>query len=167
MERFPRLLLSWKCTASPIIHIPYQRGTFIKTDEPILRNQNHPKSIIYIIVLSGCCVGFSAGSACKESFCNARDMGSIPGLGRSPGEGKGYPLQYYGLENSMDCIGLQRVGHDWVTFTHSGCCTFYRFVIHLSKPIECTTARVSESHSVMSNSLQPYTVHGILLAIIL
>ena len=41
------------------------------------------------------------------------------------------------------------------------------FVIHLSKPIECTTARVSESHSVMSNSLQPYTVHGILQAIIL
>ena len=40
-------------------------------------------------------------------------------------------------------------------------------VIHLSKPIECTTARVSESHSVMSNSLQPYTVHGILQAIIL
>ena len=36
--------------------------------------------------------------------CNAGDLGSIPGLGRSPGEGKGYPLQYSGLENSMDCI---------------------------------------------------------------
>ena len=32
------------------------------------------------------------------------DLGSIPGLGRSPGEGKGYPLQYFGLENSMDCV---------------------------------------------------------------
>ena len=40
----------------------------------------------------------------KESACNAGDLGSIPGLGRSPGEGKGYPLQYLGLENSMDCI---------------------------------------------------------------
>ena len=40
----------------------------------------------------------------KESACNAGDLGSIPGLGRSPGEGKGYPLQYSGLENSMDCI---------------------------------------------------------------
>ena len=40
----------------------------------------------------------------KESACNARDLGSIPGLGRSPGEGKGYPLQYSGLENSMDYI---------------------------------------------------------------
>ena len=43
-------------------------------------------------------------SAGKESACNAGDLGSIPGLGRSPGEGKGYPLQYSGLENSMDCI---------------------------------------------------------------
>ena len=40
----------------------------------------------------------------KESTCSAGDLGSVPGLGRSPGEGKGYPLQYSGLENSMDCI---------------------------------------------------------------
>ena len=39
----------------------------------------------------------------KESTCNVGDLGSIPGLGRSPGEGKGYPLQYSGLENFMDC----------------------------------------------------------------
>ena len=43
--------------------------------------------------------GSSAG---KESTCNAGDLGLIPGLGRSPGEGKGYPLQYSGLKNSMD-----------------------------------------------------------------
>ena len=49
-------------------------------------------------------LGFSCGSAAKESICNAGDLGSIPGLGRSPGEGKGYPLQYSGLENFMDCI---------------------------------------------------------------
>ena len=48
--------------------------------------------------------GFPCGSAGKESTCNAGDLGSIPGLGRSPREGKGYPLQYSGLENSMDCI---------------------------------------------------------------
>ena len=40
----------------------------------------------------------------KASSCNAGDLGSIPGLGRSPGEGKGYPFQYSGLENSMDYI---------------------------------------------------------------
>ena len=42
-------------------------------------------------------------SAGEESACSAGDLGSIPGLGRSPGEGKGYPLQHSGLENSMDC----------------------------------------------------------------
>ena len=49
-------------------------------------------------------LGFPCGSAGKESACRVGDLGSIPGLGRSPGEGKGYPLQYPGLENSMDCI---------------------------------------------------------------
>ena len=44
------------------------------------------------------------GSVGKESTCNAEDPGSIPGSGRSPGEWKGYPLQYSGLENSMDSI---------------------------------------------------------------
>ena len=47
-------------------------------------------------------MGFPCGSAGKESTCNAADLGSIPGLGRSPGEGKGYLLQYSGLENSTD-----------------------------------------------------------------
>ena len=40
----------------------------------------------------------------KESACNVGDLGLIPGLGRSPGEGNSHPLQYSGLENSMDCI---------------------------------------------------------------
>jgi len=52
---------------------------------------------------------FPDSSLGKESAYNAGDPGSIPGLRRSPGEEKGYPLQYSGLENSM---GLQRVGHD-------------------------------------------------------
>ena len=51
-------------------------------------------------------------SAGKESAYNAGDMGSIPGLGRPPGEGKGYPLQYSGLENSMDCI-VHGVTESW------------------------------------------------------
>ena len=49
-------------------------------------------------------MGFPCGSADTEFASNARDMGLIPGLGRSPGERKGYPLQYSGLENSMDSI---------------------------------------------------------------
>ena len=49
-------------------------------------------------------LGFPCGSAGKESACNVGDLGSIPGLGRSPGERNGYPLQYSGLKNSTDCI---------------------------------------------------------------
>ena len=53
-----------------------------------------------------CClqtiVGFPCSSVSKESACSAGDMGSIPGLGRSPGEGNGNPLQYSSLENLMD-----------------------------------------------------------------
>ena len=51
-------------------------------------------------------MGFPGGLAGKESTCNARYEGSIPGLKRSPGEGNVYPLQYSGLENSIDCIVL-------------------------------------------------------------
>ena len=63
-------------------------------------------------------LGFPDRSVGKESAYNAGDLGLIPGLGRSPEEGKGYPLQYFGLENSMDCI-VHRVAesHDWVTST--------------------------------------------------
>ena len=56
--------------------------------------------------------GFPCGLAGKESTCNVGDLGSIPGLGRSPGEGKCYPLQYSGLENSMDCI-VHGVAMSW------------------------------------------------------
>ena len=52
------------------------------------------------------------GSAGKESACNAGDLGSIPGLGRPPGEGNGYPLHYSGLENFMDCI-VHGVSKSW------------------------------------------------------
>ena len=61
-----------------------------------------------------CLGGFRDSSVGKESTCNAEDPGSILGLGRSAGEGIGYPLKYSGLENSMDRVsmGSQRVGHN-------------------------------------------------------
>ena len=55
---------------------------------------------------------FPGGSAGKESACNAGDLGLIPGLGSSPGERNGYPLQYSGLENSIDCI-VHVVAKSW------------------------------------------------------
>ena len=66
-------------------------------------------------------LGFSCGSAGKEYTHNAGDLGLISELGIYPGEGKGYPLQYSGLENSMDSrvYGVAKGWHDWVTFTSS------------------------------------------------
>ena len=69
-------------------------------------------------------LGFPGGSAGKESACNAGDLGLIPGLGRSPGEGKGYPPQCSGLENSLDCIvhGIAKSRmqlSDFQTHTHT------------------------------------------------
>ena len=58
--------------------------------------------------------GFRCGSAGKESACNVGDLGAIPRLGRSPGEGQGYPLQYSGLENPMDCV-VHGVAKKWDT----------------------------------------------------
>ena len=54
-------------------------------------------------------MGFPCGSAGKETNCDVGDLGSIPVWGRSPGEGKGYPLQYSGLENpwTVQSMGLQ------------------------------------------------------------
>ena len=64
-------------------------------------------------------LGFPCGSAGKESVCNSGDLGFFPGLGKSPGEGNGYPLQYSGLENSTDCIvhGVAK-SHIWLSDFH-------------------------------------------------
>ena len=71
-------------------------------------------------------LGFSRGSAGKESICKAGDLGLIPGLGRSPREGKGYQRQYSGLENTMDCIILG-VAKSWTQLSS------FHFTSHASK----------------------------------
>ena len=65
-------------------------------------------------------MGFACDSVGKESVCNVEDLGSIPGLRRSPGGGKGYSLQYSGLEDSMDCID------HWVTKSQTELSDFHR-----------------------------------------
>ena len=71
------------------------------------------KLLLNILMIMKYFKGFTGGSAGKESVCNVGDLGSIPGLGRSLGEMNSHPLQYFGLENSMDHIvygySLQRV----------------------------------------------------------
>ena len=57
-------------------------------------------------------LGFPGGSAGKESTCNVGDLGWMLGLERSPGEGKGYPLEYSGLVNSIDCV-FHEVTKSW------------------------------------------------------
>ena len=62
-------------------------------------------------------MGFLYRSVDKVSTCNAGDLDSIPGLGRFPGERKGYPLQYSGLENSMDYVG-HGVAKSWTRLSN-------------------------------------------------
>ena len=80
----------------------------------VLLGQNCIHSFIYCLWLHPCC--FPGGSADKESTCSAGDLGSIPGLERSPGEGKCYPLQYSGLKNSMAYI-VHGVAKSWIVTT--------------------------------------------------
>ena len=68
-------------------------------------------------------MGFPGGSVSKKSPCNAGDLGSIPGLGRSLGEGNSYPLQYSGLENSMDYV-VHGVTKSWTRLSN-----FHIFII--------------------------------------
>ena len=74
-----------------------------------------PLGHLALIILNS--LGFLGSSAGKESAHNAGDPGSIPGLGRFPGEGKGNPFQYSCLENPMDYMRSQGVKHNWATFT--------------------------------------------------
>ena len=62
-------------------------------------------------------MGFPGGSDGKESACSVGDLGLIPELGRSPGEGKGYPLQYSGQENPMDYI-VHGVTRSWTRLSN-------------------------------------------------
>ena len=73
-------------------------------------------------------MGFPSGPDGKESACNTGDLGLIPGLGRSSGEGTGYPLQYSGPEDSMDCI-VHRIAKSWTRLSS------FHFYFH--PPLEC------------------------------
>ena len=86
---------------------------------PVISHNKNIKTIknkyIYIYMYNW---GFPGGSDSKESTCNAKDLGSIPGLERSPGEGNGSPLQYSCLENPMDRgawrATVHRVTKSWI-----------------------------------------------------
>ena len=85
-------------------------GQFLGQEDP-LEKDRLPTSVF---------LGFPGGSAGEESAHNVGDLGSIPGLGRSPGDGKDYPLQYSGLENSMDCM-VHRITKSWTQLSDFHC----------------------------------------------
>ena len=82
-------------------------------------------------------MGFPCDSTDKESTCNAGDLGLIPGLGRSPGERKGYPLQYSVLENSMNYTGYE-ITKSWIQLRdfqlsmNLSCLISILFLIHIA-----------------------------------
>ena len=102
----------WRCNVGLFSFPRWPYCTFLKSitsDHPHSFTSTICTSCLLVLIVSIFCMlhpdlHFPCGSAGKESACNAGDLGSIPGLGRPPGEGKGYPLQYSGLENSKDCI---------------------------------------------------------------
>ena len=113
----------WTCRASLIAQLVKNPRAMQETpiwflcwEDPLEQGKATHSSIL----------GLPCGSAGKESAFIAGDLGSIPGLGRCPGEGKGYPLQYSGLDNSMDCI-VHGVAKSWTRlndlhFTHLKTC---------------------------------------------
>ena len=81
---------------------------------------------------------FPGGSAGKESTCNVGDLCLIPGLGRCPGEGKGYQLQYSGLENSMGCI-VHGVVKSWTQLSNFHFLLLLTVSLSLLEPILVTS----------------------------
>ena len=134
----------------------------------VYRNSCMCLHMCYIYVMY--VMGFTGGSEGKESACNAGDLGSIPGLGRFPGEGNSYPLQYSVLENSIDRGAWQATVHgatkSWTRLSDfryvCNICTRYTNVYTNSSVV----VKVTQSCPTLCDPMD-YTVHAILQARIL
>ena len=134
VSSWPRVWNRISCVASSLLNckwILYQlshQGSTVLTCLPLKKVQSSgfplkSQRIFCIFVLFMCCKGFPSGSVIKNPPANAGDTGSIPGSGRSPGEGNGSPLQFSCLENPMDRGAWwatvqgshKRVGHNLAT----------------------------------------------------
>ena len=95
----------WASLVAQLINnLPAMQGTWVQSlgwEDPLKKGKATHSSILAWRIFFP---GLPYSSVGKESTCNAGDLASIPGLGSSPGEGKGYPLQYSGLESSMGCV---------------------------------------------------------------
>ena len=114
-----------------IICLPCKRPQFDSWVGKICRRRDKLPSPVFL--------DFPGGSAGEESSGNMGKLGSIPGLGRSPGEGKGYPLQYSGLENSMDRGAWWATVHGvsknrtWLSNFHFHCLEYHLFPFNILK----------------------------------
>ena len=124
--------LSWTSFPSPTLSHPSRLSPSTGFGFPASYSQFPPATYF---TNGNVYVGLPLWSAGKESVRNVGDLGSIPGLGRYPGEGKGYPLQYSGPENSMDCI-VQGVAKSqtWLSDFHFQC-MFQCYSLKLSQPL--------------------------------
>ena len=107
---------------------------------------------LFFCIIQSTSRGFSVSSAGQESACNAGDPGSIPGSGRSPGEGKGYPLHYSGLVNSTNCT-VHGVAKSWTLSDFCFCSVFCsafvsanEFIIFLSSFLQFLVPVYSNQH---------------------
>ena len=100
-----------------MVQLSHQYKTTGKTIVLTIRTFLGQRISLLFNMLSRFVMGFPHSSVGKESTCNEGDLGSIPGLGGCPGEGKGYPLQYSGLENSMDYT-VHGVAKSWTRLSN-------------------------------------------------
>ena len=113
--------------------------------------------------------GFPCGSAGKESICNVGDLGSIPGLGRFLGEGNGYPLQYSGPENSMDCT-VHGVAKSWTwlsDFHFQSGYSFWMFTLTYLRLSLRISQECPRTFSLFTLVICPSGKHGLMLKTLL
>ena len=121
------------------------------------------KICIVLLLSSGSLWTFFNWSAGKESACSAGDrVRSIPGLGKSPGEGKGYPLQYSDLENSMGCIGSPRSHKEldtteWLSLSEAG---ERKVVTSAPKPSQSEGSRTGKGHVIAGGNLSSFPLES-------
>ena len=100
----PSNVVDWGCLLRQSCWEEHQDSKFSVSFTALQMTFSHDAKFQFLLTSILVPRNFPGGSAGKESACNAGDLGLIPGLGRSPGEEKGYLLQYSGLENSIDCV---------------------------------------------------------------
>ena len=125
---------------------PALAGGYFSTEPP-----GKPQTFFILIIYFCDHLGFLGGSDGQESACSSGDPSSIPGLGRSPGEGNGYPLQYFCLENSMDGGAWWATVHGVVnsqTWLSDGTATTYTLCVCM-----CARARAHMNTSVCTHAV--------------